>query len=85
MEDCRLTMTVRDDKINFEGQNASMETLAQMAGFLQVFVSVEGLKRGLEVDDVKDNMLDIHLAAMEAMEGMAKDGLDGRKEEWDGC
>lgn len=85
MEDCRLTMTVRDDKINFEGQNASMETLAQMAGFLQVFVAVEGLKRGLEVDDVKDNMLDIHLAAMEAMEGMAIDGLDGRKEERDGC
>lgn len=90
MEDCRLTMTVRGDKIEMEGENVSVEDLARMAGFLQVFVSVEGLKRGLDVDDVKNNMLDIHLAAMEAMEGMAKNGLpegmmDKWKEERDGC
>ena len=90
MEDCRLTMAVRGDKIEMAGEDVSMEDLAKMAGFLQVFVAVEGLKRGLGVDDVKDNMLDIHLAAMEAMEGMAKDGLpegglDGWKEERNGC
>ena len=86
MEDCRLTMAVRGDKIEMAGEDVSMEDLAKMAGFLQVFVAVEGLG----VDDVKDNMLDIHLAAMEAMEGMAKDGLpegglDGWKEERNGC
>lgn len=82
MNDCRLVMVVRDDKVNIEGREASIEDLAQMSGFLQVFVGLEGLKRGLDMEDVKDNMLDIHLAAMEALEGMIKNGLpDGRLDE----
>ncbi len=38
-----------------------------MSGFLQVLVGMEGLKRGLDMDDVK-NKPDIHLAAMETLE-----------------
>ena len=68
MRDCKLIVTVRDDKVNFEGQDISVEELAQIAGFLQVFVGMEGLKRGLDMDDVKNNMLDIHHAAMETLE-----------------
>ena len=67
MRDCKLIVTVRDDKVNFEGQDISVEELAQIAGFLQVFVGMEGLKRGLDMDDVKNNMLDIHLAAKETL------------------
>ena len=42
MRDCKLIVTVRDDKVNFEGQDISVEELAQIAGFLQVFVGMEG-------------------------------------------
>ena len=48
MRDCKLIVIVRDDKVNFEGQDISVEELAQIAGFLQVFVGMEGLKRGLD-------------------------------------
>ena len=34
MRDCKLIVTVRDDKVNFEGQDISVEELAQIAGFL---------------------------------------------------
>lgn len=68
MEECRLIVTVRADKVNFEGENISVEGLAQIAGFLQVFVGMEGLKRGLDIETVRDNMLDIHLAAMEELQ-----------------
>ena len=74
MRDCKLIVTVRDDKVNFEGQDISVEELAQIAGFLQVFVGMEGLKRGLDMDDVKNNMLDIHLAAMETLEEQLRAG-----------
>ena len=74
MRDCKLIVTVRDDKVNFEGQDISVEELAQIAGFLQVFVGMEGLKRGLDMDDVKNNMLDIHLAAMEPQEEQFRAG-----------
>lgn len=74
MRDCKLIVTVRDDKVNFEGQDISVEELAQISGFLQVFVGMEGLKRGLDMDDVKNNMLDIHLAAMETLEEQLRAG-----------
>lgn len=77
MQDCKLIVTVRNDKVNFEGQGISVEGLAQIAGFLQVFVGMEGLKRGLDMDDVKNNMLDIHLAAMETLEGQPRGGTPG--------
>ena len=74
MRDCKLIVTVRDDKVNFEGQDISVEESAQIAGFLQVVVGMEGLKRGLDMDDVKNNMLDIHLAAMETLEEQLRAG-----------
>ena len=74
MRDCKLIVTVRDDNVNFEGQDISVEELAQISGFLQVFVGMEGLKRGLDMDDVKNNMLDIHLAAMETLEEQLRAG-----------
>ena len=52
MRDCMLTITVRGDEVNFDGKNISIEELAQIAGFLQVFVGREGLMHGLDMDDV---------------------------------
>ena len=74
MKDCRLVIMVSDDVVSFEGQNISIEELAAVSGFLQVFIGTEGLKRGLDMDDVKNNMLDIHLAAMETLEEQLRAG-----------
>ena len=74
MKDCRLVITVSDDVVSFEGQNISIEELAAVSGFLQVFIGTEGLKRGLDMDEVKNNMLDIHLAAMETLEEQLRAG-----------
>lgn len=48
MKDCRLVITVSDDVVSFEGQNISIEELAAVSGFLQVFIGTEGMKRGLD-------------------------------------
>lgn len=81
MQDCKLIVTVRDNKVNFKGQAISMEKLVQIAGFLQVFIGIEGMRRGLDLDDVKNNMLDIHLAAMDTIEEQLREGFPERKEE----
>lgn len=82
MQDCDLTIMVRDDVMKFEGHGLSMEELAKIAGYLQVIVGMEGFKCSLDMDDVKNNMLDIHLAAMETLEeqvrGWAQPDLGGR-------
>jgi hypothetical protein len=67
-------ITVSDDVVSFEGQNISIEELAAVSGFLQVFIGTEGMKRGLDMDEVKNNMLDIHLAAMETIEEQIRAG-----------
>lgn len=74
MKDCSLVIKVSNDVVSFEGQNISIEELAAVSGFLQVFIGTEGLKRGLDMDDVKNNMLDIHLAAMETLEEQLRAG-----------
>ena len=74
MKDCRLVITVSDDVVSFEGQNIRIEELAAVSGFLQVFIGTEGMKRGLDMDEVKNNMLDIHLAAMETIEEQIRAG-----------
>ena len=74
MKDCRLVITVSDDVVSFEGQNISIEELAAVSGFLQVFIGTEGMKRGLDMDEVKNNLLDIHLAAMETIEEQIRAG-----------
>lgn len=74
MKDCRLVIMVSDDVVSFEGQNISIEELAAVSGFLQVFIGTEGMKRGLDMDEVKNNMLDIHLAAMETIEEQIRAG-----------
>lgn len=84
INDCKLVITVRDGTVRFEGVDVSMEDLARISGFLQVFVATESIKEGLSMDDVKSNMLDLHLAAMEAAEELYREGgPDGRKEEDD--
>lgn len=77
MQDCDLTIMVRDDVMKIEGHGFSIEELAKMVGFLQVIVGMEGLKHGLDMDDVKNTMLDIHLAAMETLEEQARGAQAG--------
>lgn len=74
MKDCSLVIKVSNNVVSFEGQNISIEELAAVSGFLQVFIGTEGLKRGLDMDEVKNNMLDIHLAAMETIEEQLRAG-----------
>lgn len=74
MKDCSLVIKVSNDVVSFEGQNISIEELAAVSGFLQVFIGTEGLKRGVDMDEVKNNMLDIHLAAMETIEEQLRAG-----------
>ena len=74
MQDCSLTMRVVDDEITFEGRDISLVELSAMAGFLQVFIGTEAVKRGTDIEDVKDNVLDIHLTAMQELERLIDEG-----------
>lgn len=48
-------------------EDISMVELATFAGTLQEFTGWEAVKRGKSMEDVKDNLLDVHLAAMQSL------------------
>lgn len=64
----RLTMEVKDGKVLTKVEFVDMVNLATMCGALQLIMGLEAVKRGKSLEDVKDNMLDIHLASMETLE-----------------
>ena len=74
MKDCRVTLAVKDNKVNLEGEDISMVELAQMCGALQVITGLRALALGTDIEDVKDNLLDVHLASMRVIEEQGAKG-----------
>ncbi|MBQ9250801.1 MAG: hypothetical protein IJ179_10615 [Oscillospiraceae bacterium] len=73
MKDCRVTLVVKDNKVNMEGEDISMIELAEMCGALQILTGIRALKLGADIEEVKDNLLDVHLAAMRIVEQKGAD------------
>lgn len=67
MKDCKLVMTVKNNRVGMEGENISIVELLELCGVLQVMAGKAAQKRGMDIEDVKDNMLDVHLAAMQGL------------------
>lgn len=74
MQDCRLVITVRGDAIDCQAENISMVELATLSGYLQLLVGQEAISRGVNIEDIKSNMLDVHLEAMETLEEQIRKG-----------
>lgn len=74
MKDCRLTITVRNDDIRCEMENISMVELATLSGYLQMLVGQEAIARGVDIEEVKTNLLDVHLESMISLEDQLKQG-----------
>lgn len=77
MNDCRLVLEIKNDKIDVEYNNGNMVELAFLCGTLQQIMGLEAVKRGVKLDDVKDNMLDLHLNAMQALTEQVIKGKGG--------
>jgi hypothetical protein len=50
-----------------QAQNMDMVGLATMCGALEQTMGLDAVRRGMPLEDVRDHMLDIHLAAMDAL------------------
>lgn len=74
MKDCKMVITVRGDAIDCEMENISMVEIATLAGYLQLLTGHEAISRGVDIEDIKSNMLDVHLEAMETLEEQIRKG-----------
>ena len=67
MNNCRLVLEMRNNEVAMQAEHMDMAELAIMCGILEQLVGMAAFHRGISVDDIKDNMLDIHLSAMDAL------------------
>lgn len=79
-KESRLLIVLKEGKVEFQTENTDMVELATMCGALEQLMGVEAIRRGKSLDDVKDSMLDIHLAAMQTL----TEQIIREKEESDG-
>lgn len=66
-KNCKLLLEIKDGRVLTQAEFVDMIDLATMCGALQLLMGLEAVSRGKSLDDVRDNMLDIHLAAMEEL------------------
>lgn len=59
----RILITKQDQKVAISCTGVDMPDMALMLGVFAGTMVTEAVKRGMSVDDVKDAMLDIFLAA----------------------
>lgn len=84
MQDGRLVLEAKGGRVSVTAEHMDMVGLATMCGIVEQFMGAEALKRGKSLEDVKDNMLDIHLAAMDSLTEQVirkRSVSDGDKEE----
>ena len=74
MKDCRLTITVKNDDIRCKMENVSVVELAAFSGYLQILVGQAAIARGMDMEDIKNNLLDIYLESMNSLEEQLKEG-----------
>lgn len=74
MKDCRLTITVKNDDIRCKMENVSVVELAALSGYLQILVGQAAIARGMDIENIKNNLLDIYLESMNSLEEQLKEG-----------
>lgn len=77
MEDCRIVLECRNEKVTMRGRDICMGDLAEFAAFLLVVIGLESAERGMDREDVKGNLLELYLAAVETIEKTKEEAEDG--------
>lgn len=67
MRDCRLEIEVKDGEVLTHSENTRLLELAGLCGVFEQVVGLAALEGGISLEEVKSSMLDMHLAAMEAL------------------
>jgi len=62
----KLVMEIDGSRnVHITPHGVSMENLVFLAGTIQQYAGMAALSRGVDIESVRDHMLDVHLAAME--------------------
>lgn len=69
MNDFQIIIRAKHDRISIDagGEKITMEDLATACGTMQIIAGEMSMRQGKSLDEVKDALLDIYLAAMQKL------------------
>lgn len=77
MQDCRLTIDVKDNAVTIRAENIGIGEASVLYGLYGRYIGMHAVRLGSTLDQVKNTLLDIHLAAMQLLtEQLIKEGRD---------
>lgn len=74
MDGHSIRLTCNGDRVSIESENVSMYEASLICGALQTMIAYDGYKKGTDVEDVRNYMLDLHLSAMDDFITQVKKG-----------
>ncbi len=77
MRDGRLVMEVKNDAVTIGGEHIGIAEASVLYGMYGQYIGMQAVRLGSTLDQVKDTLLDVHLAAMQLLtEQLIKEGRD---------
>lgn len=67
MHDCELKIRIKDGKVLFKTEGVDMTELLLMFQTLDQTIGYEAHRRNVDLEVIKDHMLDLHLEAMQML------------------
>lgn len=67
MQNCKLEIEVKDGEILVRSEHTRLLELVQLCGVFEQIVGMSAIGYGISLEEVKSNMLDMHLESMEAL------------------
>lgn len=68
MEESKIVLEMKDGRIDMDMEHVTVGALLVMCGAMQAMAGRYMMEHGAEMEEVKDNLLDIFLASMEDMQ-----------------
>lgn len=74
MDNCIVTISMQDGKLKIQAEKVSLVELATLSGYFQTFIGIEAVKRGMDLDTAKDNLLEVCLTASQQLDEIIRKG-----------
>lgn len=76
MENCKVTLEMRNGKFKIQGENISLQDQAELCGYFLSYIGAHALMGGMSVDEMRNALLDVGLKSGEEVAKSIKQGVN---------
>lgn len=76
MENCKVTLEMRNGKFKIQGENISLQDQAELCGYFLSYIGAYALMEGMPVDEMRDALLTVGINSGEVVAKSVKQGVN---------